>query len=149
MEIESLTAPDRLLATPRSSMISRSCQARRQSSFDLLNITLCPLLRLLVTGPLAETPCYFAGLDYLASPNSVIQQAQQLAATSFGADQTWFLVNGTSVGIHAAVMATCGPGDCLVLARNCHQSAFAAAVFAGKRSQASAHVHKRPCIAAC
>ncbi|DBB03667.1 TPA: hypothetical protein ACH3X3_010994 [Trebouxia sp. C0006] len=71
------------------------------------------------------------GLDYLASPTSVIQQAQQLAATAFGADQTWFLVNGTSVGIHAAVMATCGPGDCLVLARNCHQSAFAAAVFAG------------------
>ncbi|KAL0037016.1 hypothetical protein WJX77_009443 [Trebouxia sp. C0004] len=70
------------------------------------------------------------GLDYLASPTSVIQQAQQLAATSFGADKTWFLVNGSSTGIHAAVMATCGPGDCLVLARNCHQSAFAAAVFA-------------------
>ncbi|KAA6423748.1 MAG: hypothetical protein FRX49_06319, partial [Trebouxia sp. A1-2] len=58
-------------------------------------------------------------LDYLASPTSIIQQAQQLAATTFGADQTWFLVNGTSVGIHAAVMATCRPGDCLVLARNC------------------------------
>ncbi|KAL3145890.1 hypothetical protein ABBQ38_015259 [Trebouxia sp. C0009 RCD-2024] len=28
-------------------------------------------------------------------------------------------------------MASCRPGDCLLLARNCHQSAFAAAVFAG------------------
>lgn len=72
------------------------------------------------------------GLDYLAYPTGAIRQAQALAATAVGAEQTWFLVNGTSCGIHAAVMATCGPGDCLMLARNCHQSAFAAAVFAGK-----------------
>ncbi|GIL83845.1 hypothetical protein Vretimale_10865 [Volvox reticuliferus] len=46
-----------------------------------------------------------AGLDFLSSPTGVIQEAQQLAAEAFGADQTWFLVNGCSVGIHAAVMA--------------------------------------------
>jgi hypothetical protein len=34
-----------------------------------------------------------------------IQAAQSAAARTFGADQTWFLVNGCSVGIHAAVMA--------------------------------------------
>ena len=72
------------------------------------------------------------GLDYLASPTGVIQDAQQLAAKAFGADQTWFLVNGTSGGIHAAVFATCSPEKCIVLARNCHQSAIAATVFAGK-----------------
>lgn len=74
------------------------------------------------------------GLDYLASPNGVIHDAQNLAAEAFGADDTWFLVNGTSVGIHAAVLATCGPDQCIVLARNCHQSAFAATVFAGRQS---------------
>lgn len=73
-----------------------------------------------------------AGLDYLASPAGVIQDAQQLAAKAFGADQTWFLINGTSVGIHGAVLATCGPEKCIVLARNCHQSAIAATVFAGE-----------------
>ena len=78
------------------------------------------------------------GLDYLALPNGPIEQSQKLASTAFGAKQTWFLVNGTTVGIHAAIMASCRPGDCLLLARNCHQSAFAAAVFAGKRAYRNA-----------
>lgn len=73
-----------------------------------------------------------AGLDYLASPAGAIRDSQDLAAKAFGADHTWFLVNGTSVGIHAAVLATCRPDKCIVLARNCHQSAFAATVFAGR-----------------
>ncbi|GAB4824084.1 hypothetical protein N2152v2_011130 [Parachlorella kessleri] len=71
------------------------------------------------------------GLDFLASPTGVIQEAQQLAADTWGADATWFLVNGTTVGIHAAVMATCGPGDTLIVARNAHLSAFHAMVLAG------------------
>lgn len=33
-----------------------------------------------------------------------------MAAEAFGADRTWFLVNGTSGGIHAAVMAACTTG---------------------------------------
>ena len=79
------------------------------------------------------------GLDYLAFPNGPIEQSQRLASTAFEAKQTWFLVNGTTGGIHAAIMASCRPGDCLLLARNCHQSAFAAAAFSGK------HVHRNPC----
>ncbi|EFJ51454.1 hypothetical protein VOLCADRAFT_87775 [Volvox carteri f. nagariensis] len=35
-----------------------------------------------------------SGLDYLSSPSGVIMEAQQLAAEAFGADRTWFLVNG-------------------------------------------------------
>lgn len=69
-----------------------------------------------------------AGLDYLSSPSSVIKAAQDLAAAAFNAQQTWFLVNGCSVGIHAAVMATVQPGETLLLARNCHLSAYAACV---------------------
>ena len=40
----------------------------------------------------------FAGLDYLSYPTGVIQQAQELAANAFGAEQSWFLVNGTTAG---------------------------------------------------
>jgi hypothetical protein len=61
----------------------------------------------------------------------VIDRAQKLAAELFGADQTWFLVNGCSGGIHAAVMATCGPGQTLLVARNCHLSVFSAMVLSG------------------
>lgn len=68
------------------------------------------------------------GLDYLSSPCSVIKAAQDLAASAFGAQHTWFLVNGCSVAIHAAVMATVRPGQAILLARNCHLSAFSACV---------------------
>ena len=57
--------------------------------------------------------------------------SQELAAGAFGADKTWFLVNGTTVGIHAAILATCQPGQQVVLARNCHQSAYLACILAG------------------
>ena len=75
-----------------------------------------------------------AGLDYLSSPTGVIAQAQDLAAELFSADHTWFLVNGCSVGIHAAVMATCKPGQTLLVARNCHLSVFSAMVLSGPTS---------------
>ena len=38
------------------------------------------------------------GLDYLSYPTGAIQQAQRLAAAAFGAEQSWFLVNGTTAG---------------------------------------------------
>ena len=57
--------------------------------------------------------------------------SQEVAATTFGASHTWFLVNGTSVGIHATVMAACSPGDAVVLSRNSHVSALSACILAG------------------
>ncbi|NJO80838.1 MAG: aminotransferase class I/II-fold pyridoxal phosphate-dependent enzyme [Cyanobacteria bacterium RM1_2_2] len=70
-------------------------------------------------------------LDNLFAPEGVIQHAQWLAAEAFGAEQTWFLVNGSTSGIEAAVLATCGPGDKLILPRNAHQSAIAALILSG------------------
>lgn len=83
--------------------------------------------------PATSAPPPAAGLDYLSSPTGAIAEAQALAAASFGADSTFFLVNGCTAGIHAAVMATCPPGATLLLARNAHLSAFNAAVLAGCR----------------
>lgn len=71
------------------------------------------------------------GLDYLSSPTGAIAEAQRLAADAFGADRTWFVVNGTTAGIQAAVLSTCGPGDTLIAARNCHLSAVSAMALAG------------------
>ncbi|MBF1999454.1 MAG: aminotransferase class I/II-fold pyridoxal phosphate-dependent enzyme [Synechococcales cyanobacterium M58_A2018_015] len=70
-------------------------------------------------------------LDTLFAPEGVIQQAQELAAAAFGAEQTWFLANGSTCGIEAAVLATCNPGDKLILPRNAHQSAIAALILSG------------------
>lgn len=70
-------------------------------------------------------------LDNLFSPYGPIQEAQELAAEAFGADETRFLANGSTCGIEAAVLAVCSPGDKIVLPRNAHQSAIAALILSG------------------
>ncbi|NMG08007.1 aminotransferase class I/II-fold pyridoxal phosphate-dependent enzyme [Brasilonema sp. UFV-L1] len=72
-----------------------------------------------------------AELDNLFAPSDVIQQAQQLAVQAFGASQTWFLVNGSTCGIEAAILATCGTGDKIILPRNVHSSAIAGLILSG------------------
>ncbi|KAK9699571.1 hypothetical protein RND81_08G182200 [Saponaria officinalis] len=70
-------------------------------------------------------------LDNLFAPEGPILEAQKQAAELFGASETWFLVGGTTCGIQAAIMATCTPGDTLILPRNSHVSAVSAMVLCG------------------
>ena len=70
-------------------------------------------------------------LDNLFCPEGPILEAQTEAAKLFGSSETWFLVGGTTCGIQAAIMATCSPGEFLVLPRNCHLSAISAMVLSG------------------
>ncbi len=70
-------------------------------------------------------------LDCLFAPDGVIQQAQQLAAEAFGASQTWFLVNGSTCGIEAAILATCHDGDKIILPRNIHSSVISGLILSG------------------
>ncbi|ESA36046.1 arginine decarboxylase [Leptolyngbya sp. Heron Island J] len=70
-------------------------------------------------------------LDDLFAPESVILEAQQLAAEAFGAERTWFLVNGSTCGVEAALLATCGPGDKVIVPRNAHQSVVSGLILSG------------------
>jgi len=72
-----------------------------------------------------------AELDNLFTSQGVIQEAQELAAAAFGAERTWFLVNGSTCGVEAAILATCAPGDKIILPRSVHQSAIAALILSG------------------
>ncbi len=67
----------------------------------------------------------------LFDSQGVIQSAQDLAAEAFGASHTWFLVNGSTCGIVAAILATCSTGDKIILPRNVHQSAIAGLILSG------------------
>lgn len=71
------------------------------------------------------------GLDNLHAPTGIIAQAQILAAEVFGAERTWFLVNGSTTGVIAAILATCGEGEKIILPRNIHSSAIAGIIHAG------------------
>ncbi|MFS7918641.1 putative arginine decarboxylase [Helianthus anomalus] len=44
---------------------------------------------------------------------------------------TWFLVGGTTCGIQASILATCSPGDTLIIQRQAHKSAFSGLVLSG------------------
>lgn len=70
-------------------------------------------------------------LDDLFAPESVILEAQQLAAEAFGAEQTWFLVNGSTCGIEAVLLAICSPGDKVIVPRNAHQSVVSGLILSG------------------
>ncbi|MGV0108275.1 aminotransferase class I/II-fold pyridoxal phosphate-dependent enzyme [Nostoc sp. DSM 114160] len=90
-----------------------------------------PLADLLGTKIFRADLTELADLDNLFAPQGVIQEAQQLAAEAFGASQTWFLVNGSTCGIEAAILATCGTGDKIILPRNVHSSAIAGLILSG------------------
>ncbi|MGG6263506.1 aminotransferase class I/II-fold pyridoxal phosphate-dependent enzyme [Leptolyngbya sp. AN03gr2] len=70
-------------------------------------------------------------LDNLFAPQGAIDEAQKLAAKTFGAEQTWFLANGSTCGIIAAILATCNSGDKILLPRNVHQSAISGLILSG------------------
>ncbi|NNV07056.1 aminotransferase class I/II-fold pyridoxal phosphate-dependent enzyme [Geobacillus sp. C56-T2] len=64
-----------------------------------------------------------AGLDDLHHPESVIAEAQALAAELYGARETFFLVNGSTAGNLAMIAAVCREkGQKVIVQRNCHKS---------------------------
>lgn len=75
------------------------------------------------------------GTDDLHHPEGVIQEAQILAADCFGAEETHFLVNGSTVGNIALILTCCTePGDVLIVQRNVHKSILHGLMLAGARA---------------
>ena len=72
-----------------------------------------------------------APLDDLHKPHGFIQEAQSLAAEAFGADATFFSVQGTSGAIMTMVLAATKPGEKILVPRNVHKSVLAAIIFSG------------------
>ncbi|MCI3923293.1 aminotransferase class I/II-fold pyridoxal phosphate-dependent enzyme [Paenibacillus sp. TRM 82003] len=71
------------------------------------------------------------GLDDLHAPSGAILEAQSLAAACFGAERTYFLVGGSTVGNLSALHAVAGAGDVVVMQRNAHKSAIHALMLSG------------------
>jgi len=70
-------------------------------------------------------------LDNLGHPVGVIRDAQALAAESFGADNAFFMVNGTTSAVQTMIWTATGRGDKIILPRNVHRSAINALVVNG------------------
>lgn len=70
-------------------------------------------------------------LDNLCHPTSVIRDAEKLAAEAFGAENSFFMVGGTTSAVQAMVLATVKPGEKIILPRNVHRSAINALILCG------------------
>ena len=70
------------------------------------------------------------GLDDLHRPSDVIARALALTAEVYGAARSCFLVNGSTVGIHALLLAVGGSGKVL-LPRHCHRAVLGGLILSG------------------
>ncbi|HEX2393205.1 MAG TPA: aminotransferase class V-fold PLP-dependent enzyme [Solirubrobacterales bacterium] len=93
-----------------------------------------PKLRELVgeVGLRNDVPSVTEGVDIGPEPNP-FQQAQLLAAEAWGAQRSWFLVNGASQGNHSTCLALAHGGDRVVVQRNVHSSVIDGLILSGMR----------------
>lgn len=64
------------------------------------------------------------GYDNLHDPRGIIRQSMNEIKEIYGTKESWYLVNGTTVGILASVSAVCHPGDKIIIGRNCHKAVY-------------------------
>lgn len=77
-----------------------------------------------------ETPL----TDDLHSPDGAIHEAQELLQELYGADRSFFLVNGSTCGNEAMILSAALEGEKIMIARNAHKSAMMGLVLSGAKS---------------
>lgn len=73
------------------------------------------------------------GFDNLFHAEDILLEAQKRAARLYHSDETFYLVNGSTCGILAAVSASTRRGGQILMARNCHKAAYHAVLLNGLR----------------
>ena len=70
-----------------------------------------------LTDPWKEDITEITGFDNLHHAEGILKEAQEYGAKIFRAKRTWFLINGSTAGILAAVSACTSPGGKILMAR--------------------------------
>lgn len=71
------------------------------------------------------------GADNLFQTEGVLRETQRRYAELYQVERSYMLINGTSSGIIAAILASVPEGGQLIMARNCHKSVFNALSLGG------------------
>lgn len=71
------------------------------------------------------------GFDNLHHAGGLIREAEERAAKLYGADRSYYLVNGSTCGLLAAICAAARRGDKVLAARNCHKAVYHAVSMQG------------------
>jgi arginine/lysine/ornithine decarboxylase len=119
-QLESLMTPPRVsFHTPGH---KQGALYRREASAQ------APLLPAFLPGlDTTEIP----GTDNLHHPTGILREAQERAAHFYGSEESFFLVNGSTCGVYAMILAAALPGDEIVISRNAHQSVYHACLLGG------------------
>lgn len=64
------------------------------------------------------------GFDNLHHAEGILKDSMEQAAKIYGADHTYYLVNGSTCGILGAVCGCTRNGGKILMARNCHKAAY-------------------------
>jgi len=64
------------------------------------------------------------GFDNLHNPTGLIMDSMNCTAQMYGANNTFYLVNGSSAGLLTAISAVAKRGHKIIVARNCHKSVY-------------------------
>lgn len=64
------------------------------------------------------------GFDDLHDATGIIKDGEKRVAKLYGADESFFLVNGSTGGIISAISTCAKSGETLLMARNCHKSVY-------------------------
>ena len=78
-----------------------------------------------------DTTDEFDNLGTLTPPTGAIAKAEELAAKAFGAERTFFLLNGSTVGNLALAMGITKKGQKILTNRNCHRSLLTGMIISG------------------
>jgi lysine decarboxylase len=93
-----------------------------------------PKLRELLGDACLQVDVAMAGaVEDTRESTGLIHLAEEYAAEAWGADRCHFLVNGSTSGVHALVLALAGPEDTVVVPRNAHKSLLAGLIYSGAR----------------
>ena len=91
----------------------------------------------LLTEWMGKALSYDLGLMYAIDdyhePERELLEAQQLAAQVFGADHTWFSINGTSGAIQMMMISAVKEGDSIIIPREAHCSVHNSLVLSGAK----------------
>lgn len=68
------------------------------------------------------------GFDNMHNADGMIKKAFEKTAALYGADESLFLVNGSTAGNMAAICGVTDKGDSIIVARNCHISVYNAII---------------------
>lgn len=77
-----------------------------------------------MSNPYAMDITEIDGFDNLHEPEDIILDSMKRASSLYRSEQTYYLVNGSTVGLLAGILGCTKKGDKVLVARNCHKAVY-------------------------